>query len=166
MKYAILPGVLGDMLLTADGPALTGLYFEGQKHQPAVLPEWVRDDEDRVLRRAAAALSAYFSGASLDVSLPLQARGTAFQQSVWAQLRAIPRGQTLTYAEVARAIGAPAAVRAVGAAVGRNPISLFVPCHRVLGSDGSLTGYAGGLSRKAHLLRLEGVLPPELPGTR
>lgn len=164
MKYAIVPGELGDMLLSVEGPALTGLYFDGQKHQPAVPTDWVRDQDDPTVRRVATALAAYFSGGPLDVGLPLQARGTPFQQAVWAQLRAIPPGQTLTYGEVARAIGLPAAVRAVGAAVGRNPISLFVPCHRVLGSNGALTGYAGGLWRKTHLLRLEGVLPPALPG--
>jgi methylated-DNA-[protein]-cysteine S-methyltransferase len=97
---------------------------------------------------------------------PLHLQGTPFQQKVWAALLRIEYGRTATYRSMAHEAGSPAAVRAVGSAVGRNPVSIIVPCHRVLGSDGSLTGYAGGLSRKTHLLTLEGVLPPGLPGIR
>ena len=112
-----------------------------------------------MLRQAAAQLADYFAGRRDSFDLPLDlSHGTAFQQSVWQALRAIPAGQTTSYGALSAGVGKPAAVRAVGAAVGRNPISVIVPCHRVLGADGSLTGYAGGLERKTALLELEGAL--------
>ena len=112
-----------------------------------------------MLREAAAQLAAYFAGTRADFDLPLDLQaGTPFQQSVWDALRAIPRGRTTSYAELARRLGRPQAARAIGAAVGRNPVSIVVPCHRVLGTDGTLTGYAGGLERKTALLQLEGAL--------
>ena len=149
---------LGTMLLAATDRGLAGVWFLGQKHGPDS-SGWREDPEHPVLREAVAQLRAYFAGERDTFELPLDLQaGTAFQQDVWKALLAIPRGATTSYAELARRLGRPQAMRAVGAAVGRNPVSIVVPCHRVLGSSGSLTGYAGGLERKTALLRLEGVL--------
>ena len=113
-----------------------------------------------MLRQAVSQLAEYFAGHRTRFDLPLDLQGgTAFQRAVWTALLGIPAGQTVSYGAISQRIGKPAAVRAVGAAVGRNPVSVVVPCHRVLGGDGALTGYAGGLDRKTALLRLEGVLP-------
>ena len=158
MRHALLPSPLGEILLTFDDDALRGLYFVGQKAQPPIDAQSVRDDAHPIARHCAAQLERYFAGDVVCFDVPLRLSGTPFQARVWEALRGIPRGRTESYAAIARRVGAPAAVRAVGAAVGRNPVSILVPCHRVVGSDGSLTGYAGGLPRKVHLLRLEGVL--------
>ncbi|HEX2544208.1 MAG TPA: methylated-DNA--[protein]-cysteine S-methyltransferase [Ramlibacter sp.] len=149
---------LGTMLLAATDRGLAGVWFVGQKHGPDA-SGWREDPDHPVLREAVAQLRAYFAGERdrFDLPLDLQA-GTAFQQDVWQALLAIPLGATTSYSDIARRLGRPQAMRAVGAAVGRNPVSIVVPCHRVLGSSGSLTGYAGGLERKTALLRLEGVL--------
>ena len=160
MNHALLPSPLGPIALSFDAGALTGLYFDGQKHQPTLETLGSRCDHDPIAVRMAALLDRYFSGEAVELDVPLALRGTPFQQQVWAALRTIGRGRTSTYGELARQIGSPAAVRAVGAAVGRNPVSIFVPCHRVIGRDGSLTGYAGGLERKQHLLRIEGAVGP------
>ena len=146
---------LGRMLLAATPHGLAGLWFEGQKHHPAS-QGWARNDAHPVLVQAMRELDDYFAGrrSAFDVPLDLQG-GTAFQQSVWRALLAIPSGQRTSYGALSASIGAPAAVRAVGAAVGRNPVSVIVPCHRVVGSDSSLTGYAGGIERKTALLQLE-----------
>ena len=153
---------LGEILLVSDGEALCGLYFEGQKYIPA-LPEAEKDPSLPVFKSARAWLERYFAGEKPKVDLPLCAAGTAFQRAVWDLLKEIPYGATVTYGELAERLaarrGRPCSARAVGAAVGRNPISLIVPCHRVLGADGSLTGYAGGLARKRALLQLEGIAP-------
>ena len=159
MNHALLPSPLGPIALAFNAGALTGLYFDGQKHQPPITTLGPRHDDDPLAKRMAALLARYFKGEAVELDVPLAMQGTPFQQKVWAALQNIGRGRTSTYGELARQIGSPAAVRAVGAAVGRNPVSIFVPCHRVIGRDGSLTGYAGGLERKAHLLALEGVLP-------
>jgi len=146
---------LGEILLAATPSALAGLWFEGQKHQPAS-DGWARDPAHPVLREAARQLDEYFAGRRTRFDLPLDLQGgTPFQQSVWQALLAIPCGQRTSYAALSARIGSPAAVRALGAAVGRNPVSIVVPCHRVVGSDGALTGYAGGIDRKTALLRLE-----------
>lgn len=169
MNHALLPSPLGPIALTFDGGALTGLYFDGQKHQPPITTFGPRQDDNPLAKRMATLLDRYFTGEAIELDLPLAMHGTPFQQKVWAALQTIGRGRTSTYGELARQIGSPAAVRAVGAAVGRNPVSIFVPCHRVIGRDGSLTGYAGGLERKQHLLALEGVRPAAsltLPGMR
>lgn len=149
---------LGRMLLAATDRGLAGVWFEGQKHGPDA-GGWPEDRAHPVLVEAAAQLRAYFAGErdAFDLPLDLQA-GTPFQQSVWNALRAIPTGGTTSYAQLARGLGKASAARAIGAAVGRNPISVVVPCHRVLGTGGALTGYAGGLERKTALLRLEGAL--------
>ncbi len=150
---------LGPMLLAARGGGLAGLWFEGQKHWPQGCAGWRRDDRHPVLVQARDQLDGYFAGRRARFDLPVDlSAGTAFQARVWQALQHIPPGATVSYSALAAGIGAPAAVRAVGAAVGRNPVSIVVPCHRVLGAGGALTGYAGGLERKNALLRLEGVL--------
>ena len=145
---------LGNMLLARTDKGLAGVWFDGQKHHPAPIAAPRRPD-DALLHRAADQLLAYFAGDALVFDVPLDLQGTPFQRSVWAALLAIPGGETRSYGEIAKALGSAAAVRAVGGAVGRNPVSVIVPCHRVLGSDGSLTGYAGGVDRKRALLALE-----------
>jgi methylated-DNA-[protein]-cysteine S-methyltransferase len=160
--YAVVESPIGDLLLTSDGEALTGLYLESHKGGPERDERWHRDDA--ALNPAREQLSAYFAGESRSFDLRLDSRGTEFQRRVWDALRAVPFGETVSYAELARRIGAPRAVRAVGAAVGRNPISIVVPCHRIIGSDGDLTGYAGGLASKRWLLeheRTAKALPPQ-----
>lgn len=152
---------LGTIIVAATDKGLAGLWFDGQKHLPPELAGpavWPAKPDHPVLKEVITQLTGYFSGqrSSFDVPLDL-ACGTAFQQSVWHALLTIPQGGTASYGEVGRRIGKPAAVRAVGAAVGRNPVSIIVPCHRVMGAGGALTGYAGGLERKSALLKLEGV---------
>ena len=150
-------GPLGPMIVAATARGIAGIWFEGQRHMPDHSTWPVRAD-DALLKKAIAQLAEYFAGrrTSFDLALDLQG-GTPFQQAVWQALLAIPRGGTTSYGTLSHGIGKPAAVRAVGGAVGRNPVSIVVPCHRVLGADGSLTGYAGGLDRKTALLKLEGV---------
>ena len=147
---------LGPVLLARTAKGLAGVWFEGQKHHPGSLAAPVHPD-DPLLSRAASQLKHYFAGASTAFDLPLDLLGTPFQQSVWRALRAIPVGSTQTYGAIAQHMAAAAAVRAVGGAVGRNPVSVIVPCHRVVGADGSMTGYAGGVDRKLALLELEGA---------
>jgi len=154
----VIDSPLGNIILAATDQGLAGVWFDGQQHLHD-MSGWRPDPEHPVLRKAASQLAAYFAGQQNDFDLPLDlSHGTAFQQAIWQALLGIPYGQTTSYGALGRLIGNPAAVRAVGAAVGRNPISLIVPCHRVIGRDGSLTGYAGGLHRKTALLTLEGVL--------
>ena len=149
---------LGPVLLAATPRGLAGLWFEGQRHHPDAAA-WQLDRSHAILVDAMRQLDAYLSGRSATFDLPLDLEaGTAFQQRVWRALLDIPRGRSSSYRALGERIGAPSAARAVGAAVGRNPLSVVVPCHRVLGTDGSLTGYAGGLDRKTALLRLEGAL--------
>ena len=146
------------MTLAASAQGLRGVWFDGQAHQPDP-KQWENNPAHPVLQAACSQLSAYFAAQAARFSLPLDVLlGTPFQQSVWERLRAIPYGVTQSYGEIARYLGQPAASRAVGAAVGRNPLSIIVPCHRVVGSKGALTGYAGGLERKIALLQLEKAL--------
>ena len=146
---------LGSIVLAATDQGLAGIWFEGQRHEPD-RAGWPVQPDHPVLREAAAQLDDFFAGKRRGFDLPLDLRGgTPFQQSVWTALLTIPRGATATYAEVAQRVAKSGSARAVGAAVGRNPVSIVVPCHRVVGSDGSLTGYAGGLPRKLALLQLE-----------
>lgn len=147
---------LGPVTLAATGHGLAGLWFDGQAHHPGPLAVPV-DPTHPHLARAIVELAEYFAGTRREFTLPLDPGGTPFQRDVWHALGEVAPGTTASYGEIARRIGRAAAVRAVGAAVGRNPASVVVPCHRVLGRDGSLTGYAGGLARKRALLRLEGV---------
>ena len=145
---------LGPLLLARTEAGLAGAWFENQKHHPTAIDAPERDD-DPLLADAAAQLVAYFSGARPAFDLRLDLHGTEFQRAVWAELLRIESGATCSYGSIARRLGVPAASRAVGAAVGRNPVSVIVPCHRVVGASGSLTGYAGGIERKTALLRLE-----------
>ncbi|VTU32855.1 methylated-DNA--[protein]-cysteine S-methyltransferase [Variovorax sp. PBL-E5] len=157
LRTAHFDSPLGGITLAATDQGLAGVWFDQQRHWPD-MTGWVPDADHPVLREAAAQLRDYFAGTRKHFDLPLDlSHGTAFQQSVWQALLAIPPGQTTSYGALSAGVGNPAAVRAVGAAVGRNPLSVIVPCHRVLGTDGSLTGYAGGLDRKAALLELEGA---------
>lgn len=137
---------LGPMLAVSDGGSLTKLAFDADERF---------DDPCAILDRAEQQLAAYFAGEASDFDLPLAPRGTPFQQQVWTALRTIPRGETRSYAAIARQIENPDAIRAVGAANGANPIAIVIPCHRVIASDGTLHGYAGGLERKRWLLDLE-----------
>lgn len=156
---------LGTVRLAASPTGLCGLWFDGQRHLPAPLDgpsAWPEAPEHPVLRQATEQLQQYLRGERQHFDLPLDLTGgTPFQQAVWQALQRIPTGHTTSYGALGEQIGKPTAVRAVGSAVGRNPLSVVVPCHRVRGQNGSLTGYAGGLERKAALLRLEGALPPE-----
>lgn len=155
--YTDLDTPLGPMLAASDGRTLTGLWFHGQRHFPKAAESCARCADLPLFGALREVLDAHFAGARDDDVLPLAPAGTAFQLRVWAELRRIPCGATVSYGEVARRVGAPGAVRAVGAAIGRNPISILIPCHRVVGASGALTGYAGGLARKQALLALEGV---------
>lgn len=149
---------LGPLLLAASAHGLAGVWFTNQRHLPAdsLVQSWPADARHPVLHAAAQQLGRYWTGDLNAFDLPLDlSAGTPFQQSVWQALLSIPAGQTRRYGELASQIGRPAAVRAVGTAIGRNPLSIVVPCHRVVGADGSLTGYAGGLDRKAALLERE-----------
>ena len=148
---------LGPLTLAATERGLAGVWFDAQAHHPGELAA-PTDAAQRWLAQAAREFEAYFAGRQRRFSVPLDAQGTDFQRDVWRALSGIPWGSLQTYGDIARALGRVQAARAVGAAVGRNPISVIVPCHRVVGRDGSLTGYAGGLSRKEALLELEGAL--------
>ena len=149
---------LGPMLAAATDQGLCGLWFDGQRHQPD-MATWRSAPQHPLLQQTAACMDAYFAGDAASFSLPLDlAGGTPFQQAVWLALLQIPRGATTSYGALSQSLGRPSAVRAVAGAVGRNPVSVLVPCHRVLGMDGALTGYAGGLERKTALLQLEGVV--------
>jgi methylated-DNA-[protein]-cysteine S-methyltransferase len=144
---------VGRLTLIAQDGALSGIYFPDHRGAPSL--EAVSDPLDPILRAACDQLDQYFAGTRFSFDLPLAAAGAPFQRRVWSQLRAIPLGQTRSYGAVARELGVPGAGRAVGAANARNPISIVVPCHRVIGSDGSPTGYAGGLAAKEWLLAHE-----------
>ncbi len=142
---------IGPLLLTAEDGRLSSLRMA-----PAAPPDGARrDDGEAVLVAARDQLDDYFAGVRTEFDLPLGTAGTPFQRAVWDALRAIPYGETRSYGELAAAIGRPGASRAVGLANGRNPVAIVVPCHRVIGADGSLTGFGGGLDRKRHLLALE-----------
>ncbi|MDP1646666.1 MAG: methylated-DNA--[protein]-cysteine S-methyltransferase [Rubrivivax sp.] len=147
---------LGPLTLAATARGLAAALFDAQQHHPGEIDAPV-DPQQAHLASAARELTDYFAGKGRHFTVPLDAAGTAFQHSVWRALLGIPHGAIGTYGEIAQRVGQPKAARAVGAAVGRNPISIIVPCHRVVGRDGSLTGYAGGLARKQALLQLEGA---------
>ncbi len=147
---------LGGITLAGDGEALTGLWFDGQKHFPSTFTPARESKRLPVFAETERWLDIYFSGKDPGFTPQLCLRGTAFQRTVWDILRSIPYGSTVTYGEIARRItAARMSAQAVGGAVGRNPVSLIVPCHRVVGADGRLTGYAGGIERKRFLLQME-----------
>lgn len=153
--YTYSDSPLQPLLLTSDGAALTGLFLVAHKNGPEVEAAWVQNDEAAPFAEAKRQLAAYFAGELTAFDLPLAPTGTAFQRRVWDELRRVPHGQTVSYGELARRIGSPNACRAVGAANGRNPLCIIVPCHRVVGANGKLIGYAGGMPRKETLLALE-----------
>lgn len=147
----------GRMLLVADDKALTGVYFTGQKYHPHIEEEWRRDAQHAPLRQAKRELAEYFCGTRTRFTVKVAPRGTPFQRAVWKAIAGVGFGQTIAYAELARRAGRPGSARAAGAATGRNPIGIIVPCHRIVGSNGTLTGYAGGLTKKRALLAMEGI---------
>jgi methylated-DNA-[protein]-cysteine S-methyltransferase len=162
-RTCIIDTPLGQARAAAKNRALTGLWFVGQKHFPADTESWIESPGYSVFKDLQLWLTAYFAGKNIRPQLRMDPQGTPFQVAVWDRLRKIPRGQVTTYGAIAKNMAGKkgpnsASARAVGGAVGRNPISILIPCHRVVGSDGSLIGYAGGLERKKELLRREGLL--------
>jgi methylated-DNA-[protein]-cysteine S-methyltransferase len=153
LLYTRVESPIGELLLVGDGHALHGLHMQEGRTAVTVDPEWRLADE--LFADVRAQLSEYFAGERRDFDVSLALEGTPFQRRVWSALREIPYGETTTYGELAHRLNKPAASRAVGLANGRNPIAVIVPCHRVIGSDGGLTGYGGGLERKRVLLELE-----------
>jgi methylated-DNA-[protein]-cysteine S-methyltransferase len=151
--YTTVESPIGELLLVGDGTALHGLAMQGGRHPVAVRPEWRRADE--AFAEPHRQLDEYFAGERTAFDLTVHLDGTPFQVQVWQALRAIPYGETISYGELARRVGRPNGARAVGAANGRNPVAVVVPCHRVIGADGSLTGFGGGTERKRLLLDLE-----------
>jgi methylated-DNA-[protein]-cysteine S-methyltransferase len=149
----------GQMLLVANDEGMSGIYFDGQKHLPRVESEWRRDAGHVLLRQAKRELAEYFGAERRRFETALAPDGTPFQRAVWKAISTVDFGKTISYGELARRAGSPGNARAAGAATGRNPISIIVPCHRIVGSNGSLTGYAGGLDRKRALLALESGIP-------
>jgi methylated-DNA-[protein]-cysteine S-methyltransferase len=151
--YSSFDSPVGELLLVGDDDGLRGLYLPDHRRGPARAADWARDDA--ALAGVREQLAEYFAGERTDFDLPLAPAGTPFQLEVWEALRGIPYGETETYGELAARVGRPGSARAVGAANGRNPISIVVPCHRVVGAAGALTGYAGGLEAKERLLAHE-----------
>lgn len=157
LAQAVIATPLGPLTALASDAGLMGLWFDLQQHAPGDLRADV-DPAQRWIAQAREELDAYFAGRLREFRVPLAPQGTPFQEAVWARLRRIDCGETTRYGRIAHDLDRPSASRAVGAAVGRNPISIIVPCHRVIGENGTLTGYAGGLHRKQALLDLEGVV--------
>ncbi|HEY2206659.1 MAG TPA: methylated-DNA--[protein]-cysteine S-methyltransferase [Pseudonocardia sp.] len=151
--HTLVDSPIGPITLVAEDGVLAGLYMDQHRHQPPA--ETFGGPDAASLRAPIAQLEEYFAGERTEFDLPLAMGGTPFQRSVWNALREIRYGETVSYGELAERIGRPTAIRAVGLANGKNPISIVVPCHRVIGSGGSLTGYGGGLARKRHLLDFE-----------
>ena len=154
-RYRRIPTELGPLFATLSKEGIAAIHFEGGRHAPAITGDWIEDTTSPQLDACEAQLREYLAGARRHFDLPLAVHGTPFQQRVWREIARIGFGETISYAELARRCGAPGAIRAAGAATGRNPHSIVVPCHRVVGTNGTLTGYAGGVDRKARLLALE-----------
>ncbi|PJN22715.1 cysteine methyltransferase [Kitasatospora sp. CB02891] len=153
VRYTLSPSPVEDLLLVGDGRSILGIYMTEQLYGPEIGPDWVRDPG--LFKEAERQLDAYFALELRVFDLPLAPRGTAFQRTVWRELTRLPYGVTTSYGAIAADLGRPSAARAVGMANGRNPVGIVIPCHRVVGSDGSLTGYGGGLPRKRRLLDME-----------
>ena len=166
LLHARVASPLGELVITSDGDALTSVRFEQHAHMAALSSGSRRDERSAALAEAKRQLAAYFGGELRAFTLPLAPRGSEFQRKVWAALGEIPFGATSTYGALACRLGMPNHARAVGHANGRNPLSVFVPCHRVVGASGALTGYAGGIERKRWLLNHEGIEAqlPQFPG--
>jgi methylated-DNA-[protein]-cysteine S-methyltransferase len=153
MRYGYVDSPLGDLLVLGDHAGLRGLYMQTTRYPVRVGSDWIRDDG--AFAEVRTQLGEYFAGERREFDVPLAAAGSLWQKQVWAALVAIPYGETASYGQIAREVGVPDGARAVGLANGQNPISIIVPCHRVIGADGSLTGYGGGLPAKQFLLSLE-----------
>lgn len=157
--YQYINSPIDPLLLAADDKGLHLIEFHTPRHPMSRTAEWT-EGNNPILEATRLQLDEYFSGSRKDFELPLAPQGTPFQTGVWHMLATIPYGQTISYAQLAQRVGKPTAMRAVGAANGRNPLPIVLPCHRVIGADGSLTGFGGGLPIKQFLLQLEGALPP------
>lgn len=154
-NYTVMKSSVGEITLVADNVSLRAIYWLNQKPDRVKFPDLENNDSNHVLKSAVKQLKAYFSGTRREFDIPLRPVGTVFQEEVWLALRSISYGETVSYSDIAKQIGRPKAVRAVGAAIGKNPLSIMIPCHRVIGANGKLTGFAGGLSTKEFLLNLE-----------
>lgn len=155
LSYKYVESPVGKLKLVASQAGLIAVLWENENPRRVPLKDLVEDNQQSILVETERQLNEYFAGKRNAFSIPLDMRGTAFQKDVWHALQAIPFGKTLSYGEIAHQVGRPSASRAVGAANGRNPLSIVVPCHRVIGSTGKLIGFAGGLGAKSHLLNLE-----------
>src|ERR1700761_7495610 len=164
LAYKMIPSPVGNLKLVASDKGLVAILWQNDKPSRVRLSELVEDATHPILLETERQLGEYFAGKRKTFSVPLEMRGTSFQKNVWEALLAIPFGETRSYGQLARLLGNPQAMRAVGAANGRNPISIIVPCHRVIGSSGALTGFAGGLKTKQHLLSLENAAELQLQG--
>ncbi|MGX9417541.1 methylated-DNA--[protein]-cysteine S-methyltransferase [Vibrio sp. WJH972] len=153
--FTTMPSQLGEVVIQTTDKGVSGIWFDTHTTMPDALGK--RADEHPILTQAVRQLSEYFNQDRRAFDLPIDTKGTPFQQEVWQALAQIPFGETCSYKQIAQAIGKPKAVRAVGAANGKNPVSVVIPCHRVVGANGKLTGYAGGIERKEALLKLEGI---------
>jgi methylated-DNA-[protein]-cysteine S-methyltransferase len=162
IRYARKDFPLGPVVAIADDKGIVSLDFVKAKYARRIGVDWIEDPQDPVIAECFRQLGEYFEGKRREFNLPLAAVGTPFQERVWHEISQVPYGKTISYGELARRAGAPGQARAAGSATGRNPIAVVVPCHRIIGADGSLTGYAGGLPRKQGLLELEGVLQASL----
>lgn len=166
VRHAFIPTPVDRLLLVADGEALTGLYFENYAYTPGLstMGERVDAQADPLLAQTAHELREYFDGERREFTVPTRTSGDDFQEAVWGQLKLIPYGETVSYGHIATALGSLGLSQRVGQTVGRNPVSVIIPCHRVIGADGSLTGFGGGLRRKRILLELEE--PDEVKASR
>ena len=158
MRFRSFPSRLGEVLIAAENEKLRWLCFTSGRTARIPDPDWVEDERDPLLGEAKRQITSYFARRRERFELPLDPQGTPFQERVWNKLLTIPYGKTLAYSELARQLSKPSAFRAVGAANGQNPISVIIPCHRLIGKNGSLTDYGGGLDRKRKLLELEGAI--------
>ena len=154
-RYGFYESPCGQMLLVARDEGLSGVYFEGQKYYPSIDPTWRRDEQQSLIAQARRELTEYFAGKRQRFELALAPEGTPFQRSIWQAIARVGFGETISYGELAQSAGYPGKARAAGAATGRNPLTIIIPCHRIVASNGALTGYAGGLERKHALLALE-----------
>ncbi len=154
-NYTVMKSSVGEITLVADNVSLRAIYWLNQKPDRVKFPDLKNNDSNHVLKLAVKQLKAYFSGTRREFDISLRPVGTVFQEEVWLALRSISYGETVSYSDIAKQIGRPKAVRAVGAAIGKNPLSIMIPCHRVIGANGKLIGFAGGLSTKEFLLNLE-----------
>ena len=162
IRYATYESPLGTVIAIANDEGIWSIDFVDAKYARRIGADWVEDADHPPLRECFRQLAEYFAGERREFDLPLAPRGTSFQERVWKEIARVPYGETISYGELAKRAGAPGQARAAGAATGRNPVGVVIPCHRIVGSDGSLTGYAGGLHRKQSLLELEGVLQRSL----